>query len=285
MAKEYPYEVVHAMLLTWEESGKHIEQEAEQLASVLSEDYSLTSVTSMKMSSKCFESFITTFTRWVCEHSKPDTLLILHYGGHGYTNEEGRLVLGPYDDAFDIGWKFFQETLHEFSSSDVLVLLDSCHAAAAANEPCTGPQKENTTMEFITACGSDQTAPISATCSFNKALMLALKKWSTRHSAFSATALHQEITSQIRRWNSHGKLKYPAEFPDGVPAPIYFCLPASQDLSPILLKSLKPRVLHVKKHFKKANRLPGMLGSGFDYKSIVFSGWSYRKTGYITDTH
>ena len=84
-------------------------------------------------------------------------------------------------------------TLEE-TKSDVLILLDCCHAGGSSGDANKG------TKEVIAACGFESWAPGVGDHSFTKSLIEEFEYLSTGP-AFSASILHSRVLDRIKYWN------------------------------------------------------------------------------------
>jgi hypothetical protein len=88
-----------------------------------------------------------------------------------------------------LNWSATQ-TLFEQAESDVLVILDCCHAATTASNPGRG------TTELIAACGFESMAPAPGLRSFTSSLIGVLSEWDDR--CFSIAMLHHEVLFRLK---------------------------------------------------------------------------------------
>ncbi|KAI9698151.1 MAG: hypothetical protein M1836_004153 [Candelina mexicana] len=93
-----------------------------------------------------------------------------------------------------IDWFIIQPSL-EKSDSDVLILLDCCHAASSVRGVSHG------TTEIIAACGFETWSPFVGPYSFTRSLIDELRALSRRQS-FSAAILHNKVLSRLKNLRS-----------------------------------------------------------------------------------
>ena len=81
----YPYNEVHALLLSWKEDDLGVADEVEELENVLRIDYACQSVRRWEIPSlKPYSNLEDELYQFKKAHSSSDSLLIVYYAGHGY---------------------------------------------------------------------------------------------------------------------------------------------------------------------------------------------------------
>ncbi|KAH7348989.1 hypothetical protein BKA65DRAFT_272017 [Rhexocercosporidium sp. MPI-PUGE-AT-0058] len=184
------YRSVKVLLLRWKDDILGVGKELEKLKEVFEMHYGFETVTWLiphtdshtRMMSKAVD---------VLDRHPPDSLLIIYYGGHASLNDNRHLqwsrARNPKHGSLD--WSAIQ-TLFERGNSDVLTLLDCCHAASAIS---TSGRR---VTECIAACGFEAWAPEPGPNSFTTYLINVLTDWSNQ--SFSVAMLHCEILSRLR---------------------------------------------------------------------------------------
>ena len=189
------YRAVHALLLYWTDDDLLVIKEVKGLRTVLkklcgfeAEQWSIPSSDSHAELQDKLRAFTKT-------HSKEDTLLIVYYGGHGYLDNYRQPVwlCNQQPGAASLKWYAHQVSLED-TKSDVLILLDCCHAGGSSGDAAKG------TKEVIAACGFETWAPGVGDHSFTKSLIEELKYLSTG-SSFSASSLHHRILDRLKHWS------------------------------------------------------------------------------------
>ncbi|KAL2074993.1 hypothetical protein VTL71DRAFT_8773 [Oculimacula yallundae] len=105
------------------------------------------------------------------EHLDSSSVLFVFYSGHGDVDDRGRLYLPAYDPANpespqtpppSLDWQTLQEELIR-TPSDVLIMLDCCHAGAAAEFGFGSPSLERAegggergNIELFMSCRKDE---------------------------------------------------------------------------------------------------------------------------------
>jgi hypothetical protein len=105
------------------------------------------------------------------------------------TNISLRELSNTKPNSPSLNWSATQ-TLFEQAESDVLVILDCCHAATTASNPGQG------VTELIAACGFESMAPAPGPRSFTSSLVGVLREWDGR--CFSIAMLHHEVLFRLK---------------------------------------------------------------------------------------
>jgi hypothetical protein len=139
-------------------------------------------------------------SKFVADHDKPRTLLIIYYAGHGYSlaHDTGRISLSgkPILDekkklAGSIEWHEVERTLSA-TSSDVLVIFDCCQAGLLCRSARESFLNNNRIFQYLGACESSQVTHRAGKDSFTSAIIWALRQLSGEAS-FPITKLVQKI--------------------------------------------------------------------------------------------
>lgn len=189
------YSAVQVLLLSWEEDDLKVIDEVTTLDIVFTDLYGFGVEQWLIPSSDSHDELGDRLRAFKKQYSKEDTLLIVYYGGHGYLNDSRQpvWVCNQTPKASTVKWYAHQVSLEE-AASDVLILLDCCHAGACSGEANTGVK------EVIAACGFDTWAPGVGDHSFTKSLIEELKSHSAGL-AFSAAYLHSKILDRLKHWS------------------------------------------------------------------------------------
>ncbi|KAF8853578.1 hypothetical protein BDZ45DRAFT_694123 [Acephala macrosclerotiorum] len=159
---KYPYTQVHFLGFCWDDpKQRYFHRQIEDVEAIF-KDFDLTSINKIQLETKTFEDFeksLAIFESWVTYRSRPNSLLILYYSSHGGIDEKQNLRIEPENDYGTVHhfcqWHFFYKALCQ-SCSDVVMLLDACHAGAAINELSTGIKKPLGRMDLIVPCSADE---------------------------------------------------------------------------------------------------------------------------------
>ncbi|KAJ4294458.1 hypothetical protein N0V90_008149 [Kalmusia sp. IMI 367209] len=129
-------------------------------------------------------------------HDSNDHLLIVYYAGHGFLNEQRVPMWAARRDLSSspiLASNSIQSQLEE-ADSDVLLLLDCCHAA---HPPLT--DSDHGVTEAIAACGFETTAPGVGPHSFTDALIRELEI-ASQGPPISVAKLHGNILWRLKTW-------------------------------------------------------------------------------------
>lgn len=138
-------------------------------------------------------------------------LLIVYYSGHGSTSTTlpvQLIIAGPYDKqrhancAIDDQVHFPQANfsqaariLHENTASDVLVIIDSCHAGAFVTDS-NNSIEDTRRYEVMVATGSEGTTAASGPGTYTAALIESLKECCNSGKVVTTMKLAQMITEK-----------------------------------------------------------------------------------------
>jgi hypothetical protein len=89
---EYPYKSVHALLLVFEDDDLGTSHEVDQLFQVFKNDLHVTTSKKFRIPSKTpFAVLEKLLCDWKAKYSRPESLLIVYFGGHGYQDDFYRI--------------------------------------------------------------------------------------------------------------------------------------------------------------------------------------------------
>ncbi|CDM26740.1 hypothetical protein DTO006G1_5110 [Penicillium roqueforti] len=120
-----------------------------------------------------------------CIRSSLPSLFIFFYVGHGGLHDDALCFTSRHKR---ILWRSIRGTLESAQSVDSLVILDCCHAAAAARQP-----NSTTNIHIIAACGVQEIASVrSNTASFTQRLFRAVQKFKNQQN-FTTAEWYQQV--------------------------------------------------------------------------------------------
>ena len=89
---EYPYKSVHALLLVFEDDDLGVAPEVGQLFQVFKNDLNVTTSKKFIIPSKAPFAVLERFLcDWKEKYSRPENLLVVYFGGHGYQDDFYRI--------------------------------------------------------------------------------------------------------------------------------------------------------------------------------------------------
>ena len=219
----YPYKGIHAIIVSWSDDDMDIYDELVDLKNAFgSLNFSYYQMYFIP-SQNPFDSLLKELQEHKQKAHDEDSLLIVYYAGHGrlLTNRRLHLKATLDSDHPSIDWTSMQATL-EYAEIDVLVILDCCHASAAASsfeqdyEYDTEPRKR---LEILAGCGFDAVTREPGRYSFTKALTAELKARSKCERIFSVAQLFQYLHARMLR-------QHPSNIPDSDEDEYYKCFVA-----------------------------------------------------------
>ena len=88
MQPEYPYKTVHVLLLVFEDDDLGVSSEVDQLLQVFKKDLNVTTSKKFLIPSKApFAVLEKALCTWKEFFSRPESLLIVYFAGHGYQDD------------------------------------------------------------------------------------------------------------------------------------------------------------------------------------------------------
>ncbi|KAK3343402.1 hypothetical protein B0T25DRAFT_299044 [Lasiosphaeria hispida] len=176
------YDHVAVLVLYWKDcTDKGYSEEAGQVAELFSGSFKYR-VERYEIPSDASELELDArISNFLLANRKPDTLLILHYGGHGNPDDdrgqdrESVWCAEPDEDAPFLKWSNIQPKLKQHKS-EVLVLLDCCYGAQAARD--SQPRRRSPVppnVELLAACGMGEKTIRPGPQSFTSLLLAELR--------------------------------------------------------------------------------------------------------------
>ncbi|KAF2735737.1 hypothetical protein EJ04DRAFT_511528 [Polyplosphaeria fusca] len=186
------YASVNVLLLSWSANDLPICEERDALEEMFrqifiygTERYEIPSKRSEELLGKALEQFLK-------RHGAPDSLVIVHYGGHGGPPKDGSTecewAARIDEDSPTLDWSVVQTQLLT-AECDVVILLDCCFAGSAAR----GQTRK--CVEILLATDKDQIAPvgIGRWPSFTKILTEKMKELMDERGEVSLRSLHSRM--------------------------------------------------------------------------------------------
>ncbi|PMD37052.1 hypothetical protein L207DRAFT_586728 [Hyaloscypha variabilis F] len=247
-AKDYPYSSVHVLLLQWEEDDLGVDRVVEELKTVFKDMFGFESAEAFRIPSKRpYVALETRLQDFKQQYSSEQNLLIIHYAGHGYLDQQNRMHWAAKSllPCPTLDWYALQVGL-ERTLSDVLILLDACCSAGASNHVSELNSNQGGRTEIIVASGFDQN---TSGQSFTTALIGELRRMAKTDPEYekcmSAAQLHQRLLASML----HQSL--PKEEDPGVmvtsihrfSTPVYISLSKDHNMPSIPLKRFRDRPL------------------------------------------
>ncbi|PVH82323.1 hypothetical protein DL98DRAFT_586663 [Cadophora sp. DSE1049] len=207
----YPYDGIRAIIVSWSDDDMDIYDELVDLKNA----FASLNFTHIQMffipSQNPFDSLLKEIQEQKLKASVENSLMVVYYGGHGHLSTNRRLHITAIRESKhpSIDWTSMQATL-EGAEIDVLLILDCCHASAAASsfeqdyEDDPEPRKR---LEILAGCGFDSVTREVGRYSFTKALTAELKARSKRERVFSVAQLFQSLHARMLR-------QHPSNIPD-----------------------------------------------------------------------
>ncbi|KAK0716304.1 hypothetical protein B0H67DRAFT_645944 [Lasiosphaeris hirsuta] len=176
------YDHVAVLVLYWKDcTDKGYSQEASQVAELFKGNFGYR-VDRYEIPCDASELELDArISNFLLANRKPDTLLILHYGGHGNPDDdrgqdqESVWCAEPDEGSPSLKWSNIQPKLKQHES-DVLVLLDCCYGAQAARDNQArrrSPVPPN--VELLAACGMGEKTIRPGPQSFTSLLLAELR--------------------------------------------------------------------------------------------------------------
>jgi hypothetical protein len=92
MHPTYPYKYVHVLLLVFEDDDLGVSDEVDQLLQVFKKDLNVTTSKKFRIPSKApFAVLEKALYAWKEAYSRPESLLIVYFAGHGYQDDFYRM--------------------------------------------------------------------------------------------------------------------------------------------------------------------------------------------------
>ncbi|CAI7643425.1 unnamed protein product [Penicillium glandicola] len=130
-----------------------------------------------------------------CIRSSLPSLFVFYYSGHGGLHDGALCFMSRHKR---ILWRSIRGTLESAQSVDSLVILDCCHAAAAARQP-----NSTTNIHIIAACGVQEIASErSNRTSFTQRLFRAVQKFKNQES-FTTAEWYQQVQLEKPKNSPH----------------------------------------------------------------------------------
>ncbi|KUJ21326.1 uncharacterized protein LY89DRAFT_730109 [Mollisia scopiformis] len=166
------YTKVRALMTRWESDDLGVASEIAALSQVLEDNFGYEVSTYLIPDLDSENSLVDEVARFLGD-SAADELVVFYYGVHVLIHTGGYWAARKTDNSPTLRAAEIQR-LFERSSSDSLLLFDSCHAAQSSNT--TNPA--NALTELIVACGFDSVAPGVGSQSFTHNLIQVLQSLS-----------------------------------------------------------------------------------------------------------
>ncbi|KAI9696490.1 MAG: Phosphatidylinositol-4-phosphate 5-kinase [Bogoriella megaspora] len=177
---------VAALILSYntESDSLNTNEEVTAFSRILKEDYGFEVVRGLLNSHderlSVHNQMVKALIDFVYAHDGPDHLLIVYYAGHGYSNKNKMHLAGNLTPNEPNGPEVARRQAEftsavaslETTSSDVLLILDCCHAGAICNR---GSSRCRKGFQFFGACATGQTTRGPGKESFTSALIWALE--------------------------------------------------------------------------------------------------------------
>ncbi|KAL2887897.1 C2H2 finger domain-containing protein [Ceratocystis lukuohia] len=188
------YTSVSALLVRWEDDVA-AEDDIVAVEKVLREQYSFETeqwhIPSVANASLKLGVQVTEFLK----NSKPDSLLIFYYAGHGFVAPDDQVywACNTNDDSPKLKWDGIRY-LFEDSQSDVLFLLDTCIASATIP-----PQSGNMGVKQVIAANTAEfRAREPGKRSFSSYLCESLHVFASTKTPFSIQSLYEDVVARQR---------------------------------------------------------------------------------------
>ncbi|TVY17726.1 Cholesterol oxidase [Lachnellula arida] len=245
--RRFPYSKVYVLMLCWddERANQRLDKDMDQLSNVFKDVYHFeTEVwripdedSNLDVNQKVLDFVDLGGDRF-------EDLKIVYYTGKARLDKNEKLVWtsGRKNSRSrypTVRWSGIQTALEQ-SQSDVLTLLDCCHAGTASSDEGNG------TTELIAACAYNSSTHGVPSYSFTKELEIELRELSTL-SSFSVGNLYDNLFSRVRSRMSEEGLEHQS--------PVY--LPLTQE------NPKSPRSIRLSVH--NDGNLPNQLASGGSY--------------------
>ncbi|KAA8911285.1 kinase-like domain-containing protein [Sphaerosporella brunnea] len=220
------YEKVTALLLYWEEDDLNVVPEVDKLRTLFEQEFNFSTATVILPSISPRAELQYELAAFVKKHGlAPRSLIIVYYAGHadppdaknpsslGHSHWRAKEAGGPTLDWFEL-----QPTLYA-AQSDILILLDCCHAALKTRGG------KDSKMEILAASASGSCTPAPGRLSFTSVLIRQVRKRLKLgpNAEFTIRWLHKHLFDD--------KIDFLLE------TPVYFDL-SNEDQSSIVLKPL-----------------------------------------------
>ncbi|OJJ35027.1 hypothetical protein ASPWEDRAFT_183145 [Aspergillus wentii DTO 134E9] len=169
-----PYKAVSVLLLSWNVTNLEWDAEIRKLREILEDQFKFYIFDNYKidLDSNAEDKLLRHVLDFKVECGGRDGLLIVYYSGHGDMDDRGDIIwtATERDTPAELNWSNIQPWLFERYRGDVLMILDCCHAGAAAKAPRTD------TKEILAACRAGGTTYATGDFTFTKILIRELQQ-------------------------------------------------------------------------------------------------------------
>ncbi|KAK0126835.1 hypothetical protein ONS95_008414 [Cadophora gregata] len=207
----FPYEGIRAIIVSWSDDDLDLYCELVDINNA----FAFLNFTHHRMyfipSQNPFDSLLEKINHEKPNAAAENSLLVVYYGEDGQllTNRRLHFTATRESQHPSIDWTSMQANL-ESANTDVLLLLDCCHASAAASsfeqsyEDDPEPRKR---LEILAGCGYDSVTREAGRYSFTKALIAKLNERGKLECVFSVGQLFQSLHARMLR-------QHPSNIPD-----------------------------------------------------------------------
>ncbi|KAF2662016.1 hypothetical protein K491DRAFT_673538 [Lophiostoma macrostomum CBS 122681] len=203
----FVYKTVFVLLLYWQEADYDFKSEADRLELLFGEKFHYDVERFAIPSEDSATALNDEIYRVRRQYSKPNSLIIIHYGGHGDKDDERKDedVSSPRKSVWAaktnitntdiLDWSYIQPQL-KFGKGDFLVILDCCFGAQAARASSDHVIPSN--VELLAAAPMGQSVPAPGIDSFTTAFIDEVELALDRQGYAEISDLHHRLASRDR---------------------------------------------------------------------------------------